>query len=75
MTVLFSKKINPHLNAIPKAKLNTDNPEDQTEGDDQPFIWENVQFFVQDIHGHSHTFNLPLSTTVKELKEKFKKLL
>jgi hypothetical protein len=51
-------------------KLNTDNLEDQTEGDDQPFIWENVQFFVQDIHGHSHTFNLPLSTTVKELKEK-----
>ena len=38
--------------------------------DDEPFIWDKVQFFVKDIHGKNVTFVLPLSTTVKELKEK-----
>ena len=43
-----------------------------TDCDDEPFKWENVQFFVKDIHGKTHIFELPLSTTVLELKEKLK---
>ena len=37
---------------------------------EKPFEWESIQFFVKDINGKSHIFVLPLSTTVKELKEK-----
>ena len=44
--------------------------DETTENPDEPFIWENIQIFVKDIHGRTHTFELPLSTTVKELKEK-----
>ena len=33
-----------------------------------PFKWEVIQFFVKDIYNKTHTFRLPLSTTVKELK-------
>ena len=41
-----------------------------TEGDDdKPFIWENIQFFVKDINNKTHSFFLPLSTTVQELKQ------
>ena len=43
-----------------------------TDGDDEPFKWEIVQFFVRDIHEKNHVFELPLSTTVLELKEKLK---
>ena len=43
-----------------------------TDGEDEPFKWETVQFFVKDIHEKTHTFKLPLSTTVLELKEKLK---
>ena len=46
------------------------NDVETTYEDDEPFIWEKVQFFVNDIHGRTHTFMLPLSTTVRELKEK-----
>ncbi len=52
-------------------KLETD--DDETNGGDgleKPFEWESIQFFVKDINGKTHTFVLPLSTTVKELKEK-----
>ena len=52
-------------------KLETD--DDETNGGDgleKPFEWESIQFFVKDINGKSHIFVLPLSTTVKELKEK-----
>jgi hypothetical protein len=59
-----------HVKKCPfKSKGVMKSTDNATEGD-EPFIWENVQFFVKDIHGKSHTFNLPLSTTVKELKEK-----
>ena len=51
-------------------KINNDNDEDTTEGGDEPFVWEKVQFFVKDIYNRTHTFMLPLSTTVRELKEK-----
>ena len=37
--------------------------------DEKPFIWENIQFFVKDINNKHHTFLLPLSTTVQELKK------
>ena len=50
-------------------KLNDEN-DITTDGGDYPFIWNNIQFFVKDIHGNNHTFKLPLSTTVRELKEK-----
>ena len=43
---------------------------DKVEDGEELFSWKPIQFFVKDIHGHSHVFNLPLSTTVKELKEK-----
>ena len=33
------------------------------------FGWNPIQFFVKCIDGRTHLFNLPLSTTVKELKE------
>lgn len=52
-------------------KLETD--DDDTIGGDgleKPFEWESIQFFVKDISGKNHTFLLPLSTTVRELKEK-----
>ena len=39
---------------------------------DEVFKWKEVHFFVKDIHNRSHIFILPLSTTVKELKEKLK---
>jgi len=51
-------------------KINNNNTEDTAEGGDEPFVWEKVQFFVKDIHNRTHTFMLPLSTTVRELKEK-----
>ena len=51
-------------------KINNDNGEDAAEGGGEPFTWEKVQFFVKDIHDRTHTFMLPLSTTVRELKEK-----
>ena len=51
-------------------KINNDNDEDTTEGGEEPFVWEKVQFFVKDIYNRTHTFILPLSTTVRELKEK-----
>ena len=34
------------------------------------FQWHNIQFFVKPLQGATLLFNLPLSTTVKELKEK-----
>ena len=40
--------------------------------DDEIFSWKEVQFFVKDLNNRTHTFNLPLNTTVKELKEKLK---
>jgi len=46
--------------------------DETTDGEDEPFIWEVIQFFVKDIHGKTHTFELPLSTTVLELKEKLR---
>ena len=46
--------------------------DETTDGEDEPFKWETVQFFVKDIHEKTHTFELPLSTTVLELKEKLK---
>ena len=39
---------------------------------DEIFEWEDIQFFVKDINNRTHTFCLPLSTTVRELKEKLK---
>ena len=39
---------------------------------DEIFEWKEVQFFVKDINNKNHTFILPLSTTVQELKEKLK---
>ena len=39
---------------------------------DEIFEWKDVQFFVKDINNKNHTFMLPLSTTVQELKEKLK---
>ena len=36
------------------------------------FEWVNIQFFVKDLHNKNHIFNLPISTLVKELKEKLK---
>ena len=59
-----------HFKSKGVKKINNDNDEDTTEGGDEPFIWEKVQFFVKDIHDRTHTFMLPLSTTVRELKEK-----
>jgi len=59
-----------HLKSRGVIKINNYNAEDTTEEGDEPFVWENVQFFVKDIHNRSHTFMLPLSTTVRELKEK-----
>ena len=47
-----------------------DTNDDGTTDGDEPFKWEKVQFFVKDIHDRTHVFNLPLSTTVRELKEK-----
>lgn len=41
---------------------------EKIEGHDVPFKWEVIQFFVKDIYNKTHTFRLPLSTTVKELK-------
>lgn len=46
------------------------NDVETTYEEDEPFKWEEVQFFVKDIHNKTFTFTLPLSTTVKELKEK-----
>ena len=47
------------------------NDNDAIEGDGgELFSWKPIQFFVKDIHGNNHLFVLPLSTTVKELKEK-----
>ena len=39
---------------------------------DEIFEWKDVQFFVKDINNRNLTFLLPLSTTVRELKEKLK---
>ena len=39
---------------------------------DEIFKWEEIQFFVRDINNRQHVFKLPLSTTVKEIKEKLK---
>ena len=39
---------------------------------DDIFGWEEIQFFVRDINNRNHIFKLPLSTTVKEIKEKIK---
>ena len=46
--------------------------EDETPKGDEIFEWKEVQFFVKDINNKTHTFVLPLSTTVQELKEKLK---
>ena len=43
-----------------------------TPGGDEVFEWKDVQFFVKCINNQTITFMLPLSTTVKELKEKLK---
>ena len=62
-----------HLKKCPfKSKGVQKLNDETTEGEDEPFIWEIIQFFVKDIHGKTHTFELPLSTTVLELKEKLK---
>jgi len=45
---------------------------EQTSFTNDTFEWEEIQFFVKDINNKNHTFKLPLSTTVKELKEKLK---
>ena len=47
-----------------------DTNNDVTTDGDEPFKWDKVQFFVKDIHDRTHIFELPLSTTVRELKEK-----
>ena len=47
-----------------------DTNDDGTTDGDEPFKWDKVQFFVKDIHDRTHIFELPLSTTVRELKEK-----
>ena len=39
---------------------------------EEMFEWKEIQIFVRDITDRSHAFTLPLSTTVKELKEKLK---
>ena len=44
----------------------------ETPTGDEIFEWKDVQFFVKDINNKNHTFVLPLSTTVLELKEKLK---
>ena len=44
----------------------------ETAKGDEIFEWKEVQFFVRDINNKNHTFVLPLSTTVQELKEKLK---
>ena len=36
------------------------------------FIDKKIQFFVVDLSGKAYLFNLPLSTTIKELKERIK---
>ena len=64
------KKCRFKSKGIKKIKNDNDNDEDTTEGGDEPFVWEKVQFFVKDLHDRTHTFMLPLSTTVRELKEK-----
>ena len=46
--------------------------ENDTPIGDEIFQWKEIQFFVRDINNHNHTFILPLSTTVKELKERLK---
>ena len=46
------------------------NDVETTYEEDEPFKLEEVQFFVKDIHNKRFTFILPLSTTVRELKEK-----
>ena len=40
--------------------------------DEEIFEWKEVQFFVKDINNKNHTFLLPLSTTVEELKKQLK---
>ena len=42
---------------------------DDPNKEEEKFIWENIQFFVKAIDGRTYLFCLPLSTTVKELKE------
>ena len=43
-----------------------------TPSGEEVFKWMEVQFFVKDLNNRNHVFNLPLSTTVKELKERLK---
>lgn len=45
---------------------------DETPTGEEVFVDKEIQFFVKDLQNHSYLFKLPLSTTVKELKEKIK---
>ena len=56
----------PMKNSGIKDLINNNNEEEVKD----VFLWENIQFFVLTLQGHNLVFNLPLSTTVKELKEK-----
>ncbi len=57
-------------------KCNSKNKGFKSAGDtpqgDEIFEWKEVQFFVKDINNKNHTFLLPLSTTVEELKKQLK---
>ena len=41
-------------------------------GDDDIYKDKDIQFFVRDLQNRSYVFNLPISTTIKELKERIK---
>lgn len=45
---------------------------DETPTGEEIFADKEIQFFVKDLQGRSYLFKLPLSTTVKELKEAVK---
>ena len=47
-------------------------PNELTPTGEEIFEWKEVQFFVKDINNKNHTFLLPLSTTVEELKKQLK---
>ena len=39
---------------------------------EEVFKFKEIQFFVKDLNGRNHVFNLSTSTTIKEIKEKLK---